>query len=202
MAANHCLTLGRLLTNLCFCNCKMRELSKNSISQTLANLQITWKGGPTSSLQLSWSGVGPETLQPRQQRIIHPPKMSIVPKLRILGLQVFSISVILLHRASKCFTRNLHAMKGKLFSTVFTSLGLNSPGIKSPSFQMAVHYDAGLLHEQSCSISFNSACVVLEFCYLITATNNGTCTYSGCLGSKDTHYCLNLSFSRLQAHKT
>lgn len=144
----------------------------------------------------SWDFAAPTT------KNYPPPKMSIVPKLRILGLQVFSISVILLHRASKCFTRNLHAMKAKLFSTVFTSLGLNSPGIKSPSFQMAVHYDAGLLHEQSCSISFNSACVVLEFCYLITATNNGTCTYSGCLGSKDTHYCLNLSFSRLQAHKT
>lgn len=118
MAANHCLILGRNLTNLCFCNCKRRELSKNSISQTLANLQITWRGGPTSSLQPSWSGVGPETLQPWQQRIIHP-KMSIVPRLRILGLQVFSISVILLHRASKCFTHNLACRESKVIFHCF-----------------------------------------------------------------------------------
>lgn len=127
--------------------------------------------------------------------------MSIVPRLRILGLQVFSISVILLHRASKCFTRNLACHESKVIFHCFYLPRAELAWYQKPKFPDGCSLGcwfppwAILLH-------FLQLCVVLEFCYLITATNNGTCTYSGCLGSKDTHYCLNLSFSRLQAHKT
>lgn len=93
-------------------------------------------------------------------------------------------------------------MKAKLFSTLYV-LGPELAWYQKPKFPDEVHYFAGLLSGQSVQFPSAQLCLVIrEFCCPITQTNNGTCTYSECLGSKDTQCCLNVSLSWPQAHET